>query len=292
MVLSAAKKRGAVSSRSVSRALLSPLTINLDPPRSLSYPGGAKAACVISLDFDHVTRSMSSPPNRWIPEVKQGQLEKNRVGTSDMLSASEKYGIPMTWAICGRTAEEDPQSYARILESKQRQEIGVHTYSHADVSASSVEELEEEIDKCLSVLRPRDRPKTFIFPWNRMGHFDELSKMGFITYRGKKRAIGGPKENQGLLNIPPTYYVDEKSYGATWLMKKYLDVCISWNSVFHLWLHPWSAVLPGDEKGRFVKDTIEPLFAYIQQKRDAGILSVSTMGDLASFVKKVSPGVK
>ena len=204
-----------------------------------------------------------------------------------MLSASEKYSIPMTWAICGRTAVEDPQSYIRIIESKQPQEIGVHTYSHADVSACTVEELEEEIDKCLNVLKLRDRPKTFIFPWNRTGHFDELKKMGFITYRDKKRSISRPRENQGLLNIPPTYYVDEKSYGATWLMKKYLDLCISWNSVFHLWLHPWSVVLPGDDKGHFVKDTIEPLFAYIQQKREEGVLSVCTMGELASFFRKL-----
>ena len=80
--------------------------------------------------------------------------------------------------------------------------------------------------------------------------------------------------------------MDEKSYGAEWLMKKYLDVCISWNSVFHLWLHPWSAVLGNDDSGKFVRGTIDPLFSYIKQKRDEGILAVSTMGELAEFCRK------
>ena len=202
-----------------------------------------------------------------------------------MLSVSERHGIPMTWAICGRTAEEDPASYTRILESKQPQEIGVHTYSHADVSACTKEELHTEVDKCLEVLKLKQRPNTFIFPWNRMGHFEDLSKMGFITYRDQKRSIGNPKENLGLVNIAPTYYVDDKSYGAFGLMKKYLDVCISWNSVFHLWLHPWSVVLGNDVEGRFVRDTIEPLFSYIQQKRDEGVLAVCTMGELAALIR-------
>ncbi|MDG6994369.1 MAG: polysaccharide deacetylase family protein [Nitrososphaerota archaeon] len=266
---------------------MSPLKIGLDPPKaSLSYPGEARAACVISLDFDHFTRSQGFSDKKWLPEVKPGQLEKNRAGTRDMLSVSEKYGIPMTWAICGRTAEEDYPSYNRILESKQLQEIGVHTYSHADVSACTEEELHAEVDKCLEILKLKERPKTFIFPWNRMGHFEDLSKLGFIAYRDQKRSIGNPKENCGLVNIAPTYYVDEKSYGAEWLMRKYLDVCISWNSMFHLWMHPWSVVFENDASGKFVKRTIDPLFSYIQKKRDEGILAVCTLGDLASFIKK------
>ena len=67
-------------------------------------------------------------------------------------------------------------------------------------------------------------------------------------------------------------------------MKKYLDMCISWNSVFHLWLHPWSVVLGSDQAGRFVDDTLDPLFSYMKEKRDQGLLATCTMGDLATFL--------
>ena len=259
--------------------------MGFDPPSRLpDYPNRARAACVISLDFDHLTKSLQPGSERWFPRAVPDQLVKNSIGTRDMLALSEKYSIPMTWAMCGRTVNEDPDSYRAILSSKTKQEIGVHTYSHIDVASCSEQELREEIQKCLEILNLSEHPKTFIFPWNRIGHFDTISKMGFVTYRDTKIMVSSPKQKSGLLNLPPTYYVDTKSYGSQGLIKKYLDFCISWNSVFHLWLHPWSVVFDSSDKsGRFAKETIDPVFAYIKQKKDEGVLSVATMGDLATF---------
>ncbi len=270
--------------------LLGYMGIDFDPPKGPHYPGGAKAALVVSLDFDHLTKSLQAGSTRWFPKSVDELLAKNRIGTKDMLGVSEKYSVPMTWAICGRTAEEDSESYMSILHSKTAQEIGVHTYSHADVASCSEEELRDEIKKCLSVLDLPEQPRTFIFPWNRSGQFRLLSKMGFITYRDQKRLVGAPRENSGLLNIPPTYYVDTKSYGALSLIRKYLDLCISWNSVFHLWMHPWSVVFPSDDSGRFVRETLDPLFSYAAQKREQGILAICTMGDLAASWRKQANG--
>ncbi|MGI0091672.1 MAG: polysaccharide deacetylase family protein [Nitrososphaerales archaeon] len=293
-VLETVKRRnGFFSSVGFNRTVLGFLKIGFEPPRRATYPNGASAACVISLDFDHVTRSSRPGSERWFPKRVEDLLVKNRIGTRDMLGVSEKYSVPMTWAICGQTAEEDPESYNLIRRSKNaEQEIGVHTYSHADVASCSSEELEEEVKKCLRVLDLPQNPKTFIFPWNRSAHFDLLEKMGFIAYRDQTRSIGTPREHSGLLDIPPTYYVDGKSYRTQALMKKYLDLCISWDSVFHLWLHPWSVVL--DDSGRFVRDTLDPLFLYIMRKREEGVLATCTMGGLASFWRgqkqQLSPG--
>ena len=277
------RRRTRISSVSFNRFLLGRLKMGFDPPKPsrVNYPDGTKAACVISLDFDHLTKSLELGSTRWYPKRVEDLLVKNRIGTRDMLEVSEKYGVPMTWAICGQTAEEDPESYKSILRSKQQQEIGVHTYSHVDVASCSEEELEDEVSKCLKILDLPEHPKTFIFPWNREGHFELLAKMGFLTYRDQNRLIGMPRENLGLLNIPPTYYVDTKSYKAQELMKKYLDLCIAWNSVFHLWLHPWSVVL--DDSASFVRDTLDPLFAYIKRREREGVLALRTMGDLATF---------
>lgn len=263
---------------------MSSLKVGFDPPPvEKIYAGEARSACVISIDFDHLTKSKLSDRNRWYPEPREDILAKNAIGTRDLIAVSEKYSIPMTWAICGRTAEADHESYRRIVTARQPQEIGIHTYSHIDVSSCSEDELTEEVAKCEEVLKLDEKPKTFIFPWNRQGNFDALKKLGFETYRDPWRSIRAPFDNHGLVDIPPTYYVDQKSFGASGLMKKYLELCIAWNSVFHLWLHPWSVVLDGDDNGTFVSETIDPLFAFMKEKREEGTLLVSTMGELADL---------
>jgi len=260
------------SSGSLTRAALQGLKIGFEPHDAVvgaSWPEPA-AACV-SIDFD-VTR-----PGREGP---------NRTGTFALVELSEKYGIPLTWAICGRTAEEDGKAYSRILESTAEQEIGIHTYSHIDASRSSAEELEAEIERCIAALGLPSTPRTFVFPWNREAHFDVLKRMGFLVYRGRERVVGGVSRASGLWNIPPVYYVDQKSVGAASLMKRYVDICVRHRAVFHLWTHPWSIVEEGGSSERMVRTALEPVFAYMAQKRDEGRLHTGTIGGLATVLER------
>jgi peptidoglycan/xylan/chitin deacetylase (PgdA/CDA1 family) len=278
------KRRRVLSSKTLNRAILNAMKIDFDPPKIPPiYPGKTTAAAVISIDFDHLTKSKSSESSRWIPEKSDALLKRNRIGTRELVKLSEHHSVPMTWAICGETAEADHESYVSILESSQPQEIGIHTYSHIDVSACSETELQLDIEKCLDVLKLPEHPRTFIFPWNRQGHFDFLKKYGFTSFRDQARIIGAPRMAGGLLNIPPTYYVDQKSFDAAKLINQYLDLCISWNSVFHLWLHPWSIVPGNDENSAkiFVEKTLDPIFSYMNKKRNEGLLSLCTMRELS-----------
>ena len=256
------------------------LRIDFQPPSSdVGSPWSERAAACVSIDFD-VTR-----PGREGP---------NRTGTFALVELSEKYGIPLTWAVCGRTAEEDAKAYSRILDSTAEQEIGIHTYSHIDVSRSGADELEGEITRCIAALGLPSVPRTFVFPWNREAHFDVLKRMGFLTYRGHKRVIGGLSKARGLWNIPPVYYVDQKSVGAGSLIKRYVDICVRHRAVFHLWTHPWSVVEEGGSAERMVRTALEPTFAYIAKKRDEGLLHTGTMGSLAAALEmdgKLAPAV-
>ena len=243
------------------------MKIGLDPGLSKGYEDGARAASCISVDFD-VTSPERHP---W-----------NRAGTGSLLGLSEKHGIPLTWAICGRTAEEDQQAYDSILESSVKQEIGVHTYSHIYADERTESEYEEDIRRCVSILGLSSPPTSFVFPKNREGHFDLLRRMGFTGYRGALRAIGAPVENHGLWNIRPVYYVDQKSLGAAPLIRRFIDACIARSGVFHLWTHPWSLAIDG-KPDAMVSETMEPVFAYMEEKEKAGLLSFSTMGSLSSF---------
>src|ERR1700730_5607930 len=90
VALDGARISASVGAGFVTRSVLREIKIAYDPsPSGVSYPGNAKAAACISVDFD-VTESERFGPNR--------------AGTEKLLELSERYEIPLTWAICGKTA--------------------------------------------------------------------------------------------------------------------------------------------------------------------------------------------
>jgi len=269
-LLSLVSSRDSTEPDLLSETALRMMRIGLEPGSSIGYEGGTKSACCVSVDFD---------------VTKAGREVPNHEGTRALLTLSEKYGIPLTWAICGRTAEEDPASYESILRSSVPQEIGVHTYSHIYADEQSEEEYRSDIQRCISVLGLTVPPTTFVFPKNREGHFGLLKRMGFTSYRGSRRVIGAPVENSGLCNIRPVYYVDQKSLKAAGLIRRFVDACISRSGVFHLWTHPWSLVIDGNVD-KMASGVIEPVFAYLETKRAEGVLSVSTMRGITSYFNR------
>ena len=271
-----ARASSSVGAGFVSRRLLGPIKIDYDPPPASSvpllYPGGRRSAACISVDYDVTVPDRAGP---------------NRAGTGALLALSEKYGVPITWAVCGMTAEADPESYRRIAASPVRQELGIHTYSHVDAQKVDEEAFEKDVVRCIEALRMASTPPTFVFPWNRVNHFQVLRRLGFKVYRGKERAVGAPAPSEGLYNVRPVYYVDQKSAGAQSLINKYADLCASASSVFHLWTHPWSIVMR-DGSGPMV-ETLEPVFAHMKQLSDSGQMALCTMGELAAHLGPPAP---
>lgn len=268
--LETARVSTSVGAGFVSRRILAPIKIEYDPPASSAalYPGKKKSAACVSIDFD---------------VTEDDRFQANRTGTKALLALSEEYGVPLTWAICGMTADADKESYERILGSSTRQEIGIHTYSHIDAQKCDAEQFEKDITRCIEALRLTSTPPTFIFPWNRMNHFPVLRRLGFKVYRGKERGVGAPTPSEGLYNIRPVYYVDQKSFGAQSLINKYADLCASASSVFHLWTHPWSIVMK-DGTGPML-DTLRPVFSHMKKLGDAGDMALCTMGELAEHFR-------
>jgi peptidoglycan/xylan/chitin deacetylase (PgdA/CDA1 family) len=246
-------------------AMLRMMRIGFEPGLSQRYADGAKAASCISVDFD-VTSKERYP---W-----------NHDGTLALLSLSEKYGVPLTWAICGKAADEDPRAYDSILRSSVKQEIGVHTYSHNSADSVTREEFEEDIIRCVNTLGLSSPPTSFVFPYNREAHFDVLRGLGFSAFRGAQRVIGAPVKYEGLWNVRPVYYVDTKSLQAEALIRKFVDACTSRSAVFHLWMHPWSLAIDG-KVDRMASEVVEPVFRLLREKNERGMMSLATMGSLS-----------
>jgi hypothetical protein len=183
------------------------------------------------------------------------------------------------------TAAADGEAYRRILSSPVKQEIAIHTYSHIDALRSSAEEFEADITKCVESLSLPQYPRTFVFPWNRENHFEVLRRLGFRAYRGKERAVGPPARSNGMWNMRPVYYVDQKSLGAGSLMIKYADLCVKTSSVFHLWTHPWGVVIDGDAGP--MADTLDSVFRHLRDLNRKDELALCTMGELADHFESI-----
>ena len=229
-------------------------------------PRGVGTVSCISVDFD-----VTNP----------ARFQDNRKGTLALLQLADQYKMPITWAICGGSAENDMTSFSAILNSPTRHELAVHTYSHIDATRASRHEFRADIVRCIQALG-LDPPKTFVFPWNREAHFDVLRELGFRTYRGKQRAIGTPVRNEGLWNVRPVYYVDQKSQSAASLVQSYVDLCIGRSAVFHLWTHPWSLVVDGSAEP--MMRTLEGVFKHMARRRDEGVLATHTLGQIAAML--------
>jgi hypothetical protein len=238
--------------------------------RGADGENGLPASACVSVDFDVTVPS---------------RFEDNRKGTLALAELAGRYRIPLTWAVCGKSAEEDMKSYSAIADSSSEVEIGIHTYSHLDASVASAEEFRSDVERCLQALG-LESPLTFVFPWNREGHFDVLKEFGFRVFRGKARAIGNPVMKEGMWNIRPVYYVDQKSLGAESLISEYVDVCSKLSTPFHLWTHPWSLVSKGETHPMF--KTLESVFTHIAEMRGRGELRTATLGELATTLDSLA----
>ena len=257
----------------LTRAVLRGMKVQLDREHLKSGGGERSGTVVVSVDFD-VTQ-----PSRFA---------NNQKGTRALVELAEKHGIPITWAICGMTAEADVPSYNAILDCKVKHEIGVHTYSHIDATTSSKEQFSSDIDHCIRAL-DLESPRTFVFPWNRENPFDVLREFGFRAYRGRRRVVGVPVKHEGLWNMPPVYYFDGKSAGSETLIEAYVDLCASRSAFFHLWTHPW-ALSTGGDLAPSVK-TLDEVFAYIARLRSEGKLSAMLIGENALLLDRSDPPI-
>jgi len=207
-----------------------------------------------------------------------------REGAFAVLESAERFKLPMSWAICGVTVQQVPEVLRRITHSSVAHDIGVHTFNHLDLTDPSVSEetVKSETQRVVDLIKSLPKPVTFIFPWNREAHFSALKELGFTAYRGRDRRLGYPTKMHDLWNIHPVYYLDQKSYGSTALLKKFVDFSIAYGCVLHLWSHPWSLCVDEDPR-RYVRDVLDPLFEHVDAKRREGLLWVCTMRDLADY---------
>ncbi len=205
----------------------------------------------------------------------------------------------------------------QILSCKVPQEIGCHTFSHIRVGdpSCSRECFESDLKACQSAAEELGVTlRSFVFPWNSVGHLDSLRKYGFIAYRGPSAdwfaglpaslrrlaylldhlllipspVVVATCEN-GVWNLPASYYY---ACGAGWgkmipislrinKVKKDFRLAARKQGLFHLWFHPFDLA----SNPKLWLSGLENIFAEFCRYRDAGLLDNFTMGDLSHAIQ-------
>jgi hypothetical protein len=238
-----------------------------------NYKYGAKAAMCVSVDLD-------------VPEFAarynwKGALER-------FPKTAEEYGLPISWGICGELVLQHPETLSFVTRSPEFHDVGVHTFTHRKLSDPSCTEDKAlyEIRECKRVLEElgiAKEPVTFIFPWNDVAFADLVQKEGFTVYRGNKTfRLTYPRKVGKLWDVQGTYYLTENSRFEVNSIRKMIDFAMAFGCVFHIWFHPWNALVEGDAE-RFVEEIFEPLLSYAKLKNERNLLWLCSLRELANY---------
>jgi len=221
---------------------------------------------------------------------------------------------------CG-TEASSPLFYGRslvhkILSCPVPQEIGCHTFSHVILgdSGCSYEAAESEIVACIHLAREMGvEMRSFVFPRNKPGHLDLLSRHGFTCYRGpelswfERKCV--PETCKRILHLAnaitascPRIVWPQRNGDAVWNipasmlyfpmhgLRRYLPVsrrvrraikglesAVKQKGIFHLWFHPTNLADNLDTMLTGLRAILE----HAAVLRESGELQIMPMGALA-----------
>jgi len=204
----------------------------------------------------------------------------------------------------------------RVADAAVAHELGCHTFSHVlfDDPATTPELARAELD---ASARAAGRAfDSFVFPRNGVGHRDALADAGYACYRGpapvepfgapgklaRALAASAPPivrprvDEHGLVNVPASLFLYGFDGAARALLEPALgdpivrrvraglDRLAASDGVLHLWFHPNN--VRNDRHARRLRGVL----AAVAARRDAGDVTVETMGAVARRVRERSPG--
>lgn len=246
---------------------------------------------------------------------KEESLERSRrarILLPTLLSLSEKYKIPITFATVGHLATEscsehrhppsfrpswvsedwydvDPKSnlgsnndyYAMdllkmISNSSISHEIASHSFSHVDIAddETTKEIAEFEITESFNLLKKIDQDlTTFVFPNNKRAYTEILKEIGFTIYRSKNNHKI-MQDSSGLIQFPLGLWLSPKAFSDKDIIEL-IDIGIKRKQLVNLWCHLYEFSSPKQFLGFF-----EPIFKHIELCLKTGIIDALTMREI------------
>lgn len=281
----------------------------------LENPQQHKGSCFnLTIDFElafSVARRSSSAISRE-ESLRRSRLARTMLPV--LLELSERYRIPITFAIVAHTVLSDCTSHnkpplfspvwiegdwydldphtslqanqdyygadliERIKHTTVSHEVASHSFSHVDLGDSETtrEVAVFEIRESFEILKKiNPELSTFIFPNNNVAHLDLLKETGFTTYRVKQNQEI-KKDHLGLSQFPLGLWLSPQAYSSQDLVKL-IEGAVGRKQLVNFWCHLFEFDSP-DECRLF----FEPIFAYIKSCKRKGIIEALTIKDIIS----------
>ncbi|RCV66154.1 Peptidoglycan/xylan/chitin deacetylase [Methanophagales archaeon] len=299
-----------------------------------------KPIFIISLDTELIFGVLHSLSHESTSLMKKDD-KKVRGCIDGLLDLFEKHNIPATWAIVGHlflehcekedgiphkdmprfkedwyspdpctNIKRDPLYYGKdivkkIISNRIEHEIGYHSFSHVPFSECSREVAEAEIKMGIKLAKKFEITlKSFVFPWNKIGHVDVLKENGFKIYRDEnlgrydlsqsflvRKFNGGmdkmiappaePKWANGIWEMPASMLFCDPQVKFSVLPRAKIGLYLAIRSkkVFHIYLHPHDLL-----RYSSLRDDLDKFLAVVAKKRDEGDIEVMTMGKFAEVL--------
>ncbi|MDO8569780.1 MAG: polysaccharide deacetylase family protein [bacterium] len=249
--------------------------------------------------------------------TNEESLEKShraRTVLPALLELSEKYQLPITFAVIAHVAlsdcathdkpapfkpswaksdwyDLDPHSnlelnqdyygadlLTEIKNSSINHEIATHGFSHDDLGDSETTRAvaKLEISQSEEILRKINEDlSTFIFPNNNVAYADLLKEFGFTTYRVKQNQEI-KKDSLGLYQFPNGLWISPQAFSNQDLVDL-IDKGVSRKQLINFWCHLFEFDSPREFKSFF-----EPIFSHIESCKRKGIIEALTIKDIIS----------
>ena len=220
----------------------------------------------------------------YLSECKVGEIEEKI--TSILIKFFNQLEIPVTFAVRGQLTKVNSTVLELLLESPIKHDIGAHGYYHKTFTSLSEAEAQNELEMISEGMNQFGiRPKSFVYPKNKVGHLPLLEKYGYKCYReeGGLRKDGMYIKKQGLLyDIHPSFHL-----GFTY-NPKFLDmiigIAVKRKLPFHLWFHPRDIFETRGSTQKNIDRVLYPIYKYAKKKEADGTLDFETM---CSVVEKL-----
>jgi peptidoglycan/xylan/chitin deacetylase (PgdA/CDA1 family) len=207
--------------------------------------------------------------------------------------------------------DKDPLFYGRdiidsIVHQSVSHDLGYHSFSHPHFPKISRAKAEREVCEAKKIEREWGvRMKSFVFPFNEIGHVDVIKKYGFTIYRGTnaaryhttsnvllKKVYGGVDKlishpvdvvsRDGIWEVQSSMYFSDYTIPQTLYSRACsgLKRAVAEKRVFHIFFHCWDL-----QKNPYLMHDLERLLEYVKPLRRDNLLEVMTMASLPDAVR-------
>ncbi|MBB4683918.1 polysaccharide deacetylase family protein [Amycolatopsis jiangsuensis] len=182
---------------------------------SYPWPGGARAAVCVTLDFDgespHLWRTRADPPD------SLGELEQRRYGPRrgirNLLSMLDNLGLRATVFTPGWIADRYPEQVAEI--AGRGHELALHGWCHEPPSALPRDDLRRTLERAATTLADLggQRPQGYRSPsWDMTAEvFPVLHELG-VGYDSSLMGEDRPYVVDDLVELPVDWATDDAPY--------------------------------------------------------------------------------